>query len=116
MKLHKIVRGRGKLAVILLGAMASVFSTLADSPDSLYFVTGGSLDSTEILSTSAGSPTTVFEGVNLEDYEPAYAYFNLHNPVAHATARAPRAFDYVVTAKKGGKVVKEKFVFSKGQF
>ena len=28
---------------------------------------------------------------------------------------APR-FDYVVTAKKCGKVVKEKFVFSKGQF
>ena len=37
-------------------------------------------------------------------------------PVAHATARTPRAFDYVVTAKRGGKVVKEKFVFSKGQF
>ena len=37
-------------------------------------------------------------------------------PVAHATARTPRAFDYVVVAKKGGKVVKEKFVFSKGQF
>ena len=37
-------------------------------------------------------------------------------PVAHATARTPRAFDYVVMAKKGGKVVKEKFVFSKGQF
>ena len=37
-------------------------------------------------------------------------------PVAHATARTPRAFDYAVTAKKGGKVIKEKFVFSKGQF
>ena len=37
-------------------------------------------------------------------------------PVAHATARAPRAFDYAVTARRGGKVVKEKFVFSKGQF
>ena len=37
-------------------------------------------------------------------------------PVAHATARTPRAFDYAVTAKKGGKDVKEKFVFSKGQF
>ena len=37
-------------------------------------------------------------------------------PVAHATARTPRAFDYAVTVKKGGKVIKEKFVFSKGQF
>jgi hypothetical protein len=37
-------------------------------------------------------------------------------PVAHATARTPRAFDYAVTARKGGKVVKEKLVFSKGQF
>lgn len=37
-------------------------------------------------------------------------------PVAHATARTPRAYDYAVTARKGGKVVKEKFVFSKGQF
>ena len=37
-------------------------------------------------------------------------------PVAHATARTPRAFDYAVTARKGGKVIKEKFVFPKGQF
>ena len=37
-------------------------------------------------------------------------------PVAHATTRTSRAFDYVVTAKKGGKIIKEKFVFSKGQF
>ena len=37
-------------------------------------------------------------------------------PVAHATARTPRAYDYAVTAWKGGTVVKEKFVFSKGQF
>ena len=37
-------------------------------------------------------------------------------PVAHATAKTPRAFDYVVTAKKGGAVLKEKFVFPKGQF
>ena len=32
------------------------------------------------------------------------------------TARTPRAFDYAVTARKGRRVVKEKFVFSKGQF
>ena len=37
-------------------------------------------------------------------------------PVAHATARASRAFDYAVTARRGGKIVKEKYVFSKGQF
>ena len=37
-------------------------------------------------------------------------------PVAHATDRTPRAFDYAVTAEKGGKIIKEKYVFSKGQF
>ena len=37
-------------------------------------------------------------------------------PVAHATAGSPRAFDYAVTAKKDGKSIKEKYVFSKGQF
>ena len=36
--------------------------------------------------------------------------------VAHATARTPRAFDYAVAACKDGKIIKEKFVFSKGQF
>ena len=37
-------------------------------------------------------------------------------PAAHATPRTPRAFDYVVAAKRDGKVLKEKYVFSKGQF
>ena len=37
-------------------------------------------------------------------------------PVAHATSQTPRTYDYVVTAWKGEKVVREKFVFSKGQF
>ncbi len=37
-------------------------------------------------------------------------------PVAHASAGAPRAFDYAVAAKKDGATVKEKYVFSKGQF
>ena len=55
--------------------MAMALSIMADGPDTLYFVTGGSLSSTEILSTSAASPTTLFEGVNLADYEPAYIYF-----------------------------------------
>ena len=36
--------------------------------------------------------------------------------MAHATAKTPRAYDYAVTARKGGTVVMEKFVFSKGQF
>ncbi|MBQ6329712.1 MAG: hypothetical protein IJI35_11900 [Kiritimatiellae bacterium] len=69
-----------KYAVALVGAAAVVFAASADTPDTLYFVTGGSLGSTEILSTSAANPTTVFEGANLGDYEPVYAYFNLHNP------------------------------------
>ena len=74
------VRGGGKLLVSLIGAMTMALSVIADGPDTLYFVTGGSLGSEAILSTSANSPTTVFEGVSLEDYEPAYAYFNTHNP------------------------------------
>ena len=37
-------------------------------------------------------------------------------PAAHATASAPRAFDYAVAATKDGQVIKEKYVFPKGQF
>ncbi len=37
-------------------------------------------------------------------------------PVAHASADAPRAYDCAVAAKKGSTTVKEKYVFSKGQF
>ncbi len=37
-------------------------------------------------------------------------------PVAHARFSQIRAYDYVVSAKKDGKVIKEKFAFSKGQF
>ena len=37
-------------------------------------------------------------------------------PVAHATERAPRAFDYRVDAVAGGKTIASKLVFSKGQF
>ena len=37
-------------------------------------------------------------------------------PVAHATAQTPRTYDYMVTARKDGKVFKEKLAFSKGQF
>ena len=68
----------GKLFVSLFVVLAGVFTVVADSPDTLSFVTGGSLGSTEILSISAATPTTVFEDVRLEDYEPAYAYFNMH--------------------------------------
>ena len=37
-------------------------------------------------------------------------------PAAHGTAKTPRAFDYVVEAKKDGVTIKEKCAFSKGQF
>ena len=37
-------------------------------------------------------------------------------PAAHAAASSPRAFDYAVTAAKDGQVIKEKYVFPKGQF
>ena len=37
-------------------------------------------------------------------------------PVAHGRRLVARAFDYVVTAKKGNVVLKEKYVFPKGQF
>ena len=50
------------------------------TPDALTFITGGDLGSVAILSTSAANPDTVFYGVNLDDYEPAYAYFNRHSP------------------------------------
>ena len=58
-----------------LVAMTASLALNGASPDVLTFITGGSLTSTEILSVNAASPTTVFEGVSLEDYEPAYAYF-----------------------------------------
>ena len=75
----KSTRTKLLVAVFCVTACA-LMPAAADSPDTLYFVTGGSIGSTEILSTSVSSPTTVFEGANLEDYEPAYAYFNMHNP------------------------------------
>ncbi|MCR5750729.1 MAG: metallophosphoesterase [Kiritimatiellae bacterium] len=37
-------------------------------------------------------------------------------PVARRGMPASRAFDYVVTAKKDDRIIKEKYVFSKGQF
>ena len=64
-----------KCAVAIVGAATIAFAALADTPDTLYFVTGNSLSSGDVLSTDAAHPTTVFEGVNLGDYEPAYIYF-----------------------------------------
>ena len=40
----------------------------------------------------------------------------LRFPVAHATGRASRAYDYEVTASAGGKVLKTRAVFSQGCF
>ena len=37
-------------------------------------------------------------------------------PVAHATARTPRTYDYLVSAVKDGKAIKETAVYSNGQF
>ena len=75
---HRTVRSAGGRLLAFLFGMLVVVMAVADTPDSLTFITGGELGSTAILSIDAASPTTVFEGVNLEDYEPAYAYFNMH--------------------------------------
>ena len=79
-KVTKFRRGGGKLLVMLLAAGLAVSAMADGTPDALTFITGGGLGSTAILSTNANSPDTVFAGVSLDDYEPAYAYFNRHNP------------------------------------
>ena len=63
--------GRGMLLLAFMAALSAV----ADTPDTMTFITGGDLGSTAILSTDAANPDTVFEGANLDDYEPAYIYF-----------------------------------------
>ena len=63
-----------------------------------------------------GAKVSVSEGIVVNRAKKSTDAVIVSFPVAHATAQMPRAFDYVVTAKKCGKVVKEKFVFSKGQF
>ena len=63
---------------IMISVAMSVMTLLTlrgESPDTLTFTTGGDLGSTAILSVDANSPDTVFGGVNLDDYEPAYIYF-----------------------------------------
>lgn len=62
------------LTGVALSMMASLTLNGASS-DSLLFITGGALNSNDVLSTNANNPTTVFEGVSLDDYEPAYVYF-----------------------------------------
>ena len=66
-KMANRIGGRG---MALLAFIASL-SAIADTPDALTFETEGN----DILSTSASSPTDVFTGVDLADYEPAYIYF-----------------------------------------
>ena len=61
-------------------AMTASLALSGASPDTLTFITGGSLGSTAILSTSSNAPDIVFEGASIAEYEPAYAYFNLHTP------------------------------------
>jgi hypothetical protein len=63
-----------------------------------------------------GSKVSVSEGAVVNKAGTSTDAVIVSFPVAHATARTPRAYDYAVTARKGGTVVKEKFVFSKGQF
>ena len=59
-------------------AMTASLALDGASPDVLTFVTGGSLGSTAILSTDSNAPDIVFEGAHIAEYEPAYAYFNMH--------------------------------------
>ena len=72
---HRTVRSAGGRLLAFLFGMLVVVMAVADTPDSLTFITGGELASTVVLSTDAAKPDTVFEGVNLDDYEPAYIYF-----------------------------------------
>ena len=57
-------------------AAALACAAFADSPDALVFYTGGSPDSTAILSVDAAKPDLVFAGESLDEYEPAYACFH----------------------------------------
>ena len=72
----------GRPLVSLVGAVVAMMA-VADTPDSLTFITGGDLASTAVLSTDAAKPGTVFEGVSLDDYEPAYIYFSPGSSSGH---------------------------------
>ena len=61
-----------QLLTALLGVLAGVLSpAAADSPDTLFFEAA----SDKVLSTDSSQPTVLFAGT-LDDYEPAYAYFD----------------------------------------
>lgn len=62
--------------VFLIGVVAIIMNgmrltALADAPDTLFF----EAESDKVLSTDSSHPTTLFAGT-LDDYEPAYAYFD----------------------------------------
>ncbi len=69
---HRTVRAAGGRLLAFLVGMFMAMMAVADTPDSLTFITGGDLASTSVLSTDAAKPDTVFEGVSLDDYEPAW--------------------------------------------
>ena len=54
-----------------LAVLAGVSYALADSPDTLFF----EAEDTKVVSIDSTQPTTLFAGT-LDDYEPAYAYFD----------------------------------------
>ena len=74
-KCIKMARGGGKLLVVALGVAFLAHCARADVDGSLTFITGGSLNSTAILSVNPDNPDVVFAGEDLSEYEPAYAYF-----------------------------------------
>ena len=57
-------------------SLATQIGPCTNLADTVTFVTGNALDSNAILSRSEGSPTAVFPGMQLDEYEPAYAYFD----------------------------------------
>ena len=65
---------------------------------------------------SSGAKMSVSEGVVVNRAKKSTEAVIVSFPAAHATATTPRAYDYAVGAKRGGKTIKETFVFSKGQF
>ena len=80
---HRTVRAAGGRLHAFLVGMFMAMMAVADTPDSLTFITGGDLASTAVLSTDAAKPDTVFEGVSLDDYEPAYIYFSPGSSSGH---------------------------------
>ena len=65
---------------------------------------------------AAGATVSISERVVVNRAKKSTEAVVVSFPVAHATTQTPRTYDYVVTARMGKKVVKEKLAFSKGQF